>query len=187
MKMAPRHSARERGNALIEFTFVGIPHIFVLISIFEVSRVMWQWDTAAHAIREGARYASVHGNNCATLPNNCTTTILQIAQRISFQGAGVVPEDLVNVQFIWGEADGTPAFTCSTLAACLNGGGPAPSYWPGPAPGGTPVGGGYFLLPITIRAQYRMVSAISMFWPGSRPVSVGNFLLPVSSTEMIHY
>jgi hypothetical protein len=176
-----------RGNAFLEFTLVGIPLIFILISIFEVSRVLWQYNTAAHAVREGVRYASVHGNNCAVLPNSCTVTIGQIARQIWFHGAGVVPADLLNVQFIWGEADQPAAFTCPDLQTCLNGGGPAAQYWPGPPPGGAPVSGGFFRMPVTIRAEYRMRSAIALFWPGSRGVRVGNFLLPVSSTEMIHY
>lgn len=180
-------SASRRGNAFLEFTLVGIPLMFILISTFEVARVLWQYNTAAHAVREGVRFAAVHGNNCAVTPNSCTTTIQQVAQRIAFHGAGVVPADLVNVEFIWGEADQPAAFTCSDLQTCLNGGGPAAQYWPGPAPGGTLISGAFFRMPITIRAQYRMRSAIALFWPGSRPVQAGTFLLPVSSTEMVHF
>lgn len=185
--MKTRARSHERGNAFLEFTLVGIPLIFILISIFEVSRVLWQYNTAAHAVREAVRYASVHANNCAVLPNTCTVTIQQIAQRLAYHGAGVVPADLLNVQFIWGEADQPAAFTCPDLQTCLNGGGPAAQYWPGPPPGAASVGGGFFQMPITIRAEYRMRSAIALFWPGSRGVRVGNFFLPVSSTEMINY
>jgi hypothetical protein len=187
MKSQGRQTASRRGNAFLEFTLVGIPLMFILISIFEVSRVLWQYNTAAHALREGVRFAAVHGNNCAVAPNSCTITIQQVAQRIAFHGAGVVPADLVNVQFIWGEADQPPGFTCPDLQICLSGGGPAGQWWPGPAPGGTPISGAFFRMPITIRAQYRMRSAIALFWPGSRPVQAGTFLLPVSSTEMIHF
>jgi hypothetical protein len=44
---------RQRGSAMIEFTLVGIPMIFLLISIFEISRAMWNYHTLAFAIREG--------------------------------------------------------------------------------------------------------------------------------------
>src|SRR5690242_13216787 len=49
------------GQSLVEFTFVGIPMIFVLIGTFEISRGMWMYHTLAHAVRDGVRYASVHG------------------------------------------------------------------------------------------------------------------------------
>ncbi len=52
------------GQALAEFTFVGIPIIFILISVFEVSRGMWMYHTLAYAVKNGTRYASVHGINC---------------------------------------------------------------------------------------------------------------------------
>ena len=39
---------RERGTTLLEFTLVGIPLIFLLISTVEISRGMWQYHTLAH-------------------------------------------------------------------------------------------------------------------------------------------
>ena len=67
----------------MEFTFVGIPIIFVLISIFEVSRGMWIYHTLAYSVKVGVRYASVHGINCigstvnSTLqnPNDCAVNM----------------------------------------------------------------------------------------------------------------
>ena len=32
--------ARSRGNTMVEFTLVGIPIMFALISVFEISRAM---------------------------------------------------------------------------------------------------------------------------------------------------
>lgn len=185
---SPQRRLRSAGNAFLEFTFVGIPLVFVLISIFEVSRVMWQYNTAAHAVREAVRFASVHGNDCAVAPNSCTQTIQQIAQVFSFYGAGVVPEDLQNIRFIYGEADETADYTCADLAAALDGScADAGVYWPGPAPGQPANAGAFFTMPISISAEYHVRSAIAMFWPGSAPVSFGSFQLPVSSTEMINY
>jgi len=75
--MNPQRSAKRRqcGQALVEFTLVGIPLIFVLISVFEISRGMWVYHTLAHSVREGVRYASVHGNNCATNGNTCVVNM----------------------------------------------------------------------------------------------------------------
>jgi len=167
-----------RGNAFLEFTLLGIPILFVLISIFEVSRAMWQYDTFGHALREGARFAAVHSNNCGVFPNFCTTTVADVADRILEFGPGIVPADVLDIEFIWGDVDtGDVQFTCTTLENCLT----STDEWPRGSPGG--ITG----QPITIRAMYRFRTAIALFWPGSAPVAVGSFELPASSTEMVHY
>ena len=51
--ISSRRRKSQRGGSLIEFTFVGIPLMFVLISIFEASRGMWTYNLLAHAIKEG--------------------------------------------------------------------------------------------------------------------------------------
>ena len=56
---------RRGGSSLIEFTLVGIPLIFVLLSTFEMARGMWLYHTLAYAARQGTRYAIVHGVNCS--------------------------------------------------------------------------------------------------------------------------
>ena len=74
-----RKNRRNRlGQSLVEFTFVGIPLIFVLISIFEVSRGMWMYHTLAYSVKVGVRFASVHGINCvktADNPNDCVVNM----------------------------------------------------------------------------------------------------------------
>src|SRR6266853_1898307 len=86
---------RQRGSAMIEFTLVGIPMIFLLISIFEMSRAMWNYHTLAFAIREGTRYAAVHGSGCSTDPrNSCQATVAQVAQRIQDAGIGLDADQL---------------------------------------------------------------------------------------------
>jgi hypothetical protein len=67
---------------MLEFVLIGIPVIFVLISIFEIARGMWTYHTMAYAVREGVRYASVHGKGCAS-PNTCQVTIGQITSVIT--------------------------------------------------------------------------------------------------------
>ena len=88
-------NARRRGATTIEMTLVGIPIIFIMISIFEISRGMWMYHTAAHAVRKGVRFATVHGLNCITnapgVNNNCTVTANDIAAAIKFAGVGLDP------------------------------------------------------------------------------------------------
>ena len=55
-----------RGNATIEFTLVGIPLVFVLISTIEMARGMWIYHTLAYAVKEGTRYAVARGQNNPT-------------------------------------------------------------------------------------------------------------------------
>lgn len=180
MRSGPRS-----GNAMIEFTLVGIPLVFVLISIFEISRGMWVYHTLAHAVREGARFAVVHGNNCLLAPNNCPTQVRDIANRIKNQGTGLVPELLQNVRFI----SATRTVTCSTLAACLTAGGTGDTYFPSGAPGVTPAdAGGIRGAEIEIQAHYPFRSAIAMFWPGAgRGLTFGTFNFGGQSKERVQY
>lgn len=87
--MNPR--TKRTGNAVIEFTLVGIPLIFVLLITFELARGMWLYATVAHAVRAGTRYAAVHGKDCATLP--CAATVGQVAGVIRDAGVGLDPAD----------------------------------------------------------------------------------------------
>ena len=59
-----------------------------------MSRAVWAYHTLAYAVKEGARYAIVHGNDCAVVPNNCTGTKALVAQRIRNAGIGLIPADL---------------------------------------------------------------------------------------------
>ena len=58
---------KRRGNAAVEFALVGIPVIFTLISVEEISRGMWMYDTLASTVARTARYISVRGQDCACL------------------------------------------------------------------------------------------------------------------------
>jgi Flp pilus assembly protein TadG len=182
-----RHRNSRRGSSLIEFTLVGIPLIFVLISIFEIARGMWVYNTLAHALKQGNRYVIVHGNNCTNIPNSCFITIRDAAIRIRDAGAGLVPTDLQNLQFI----STTRTVTCPTLQACIQAGALGNTFWPsiGPVvpPANQDVGGGQDAQ-VEIRGRYRFRSAIAMFWPGAGPgMTFGTFLMPASSRERVQY
>jgi Flp pilus assembly protein TadG len=174
-----------RGNSVIEFTLVGIPLLFLLISVFEMSRGMWMYHTLSTAVREGARFAAVRGNNCNMTPNNCAVTVRAISNRIASYAVGMVPTEMQNVRFV----SQTRTITCPTLAACQAAGSLGNNYWPAAPPGATPdLGGESNMGWVEVTAQYRFASAIAMFWPGAgsgigfRPV-----VFPASSREMIQY
>ena len=112
--MKRRHRSEHGGTSLIEFTLVGIPLIFVMISVFEISRGMWIYHTLASAVKAGTRYAIVHGENCAQAPNTCTVTIGQIATQIQAAGPGLMPDQLT---LTFTPANGSA--TTETLTASL--------------------------------------------------------------------
>lgn len=174
-----------RGQSIIEMTFVGIPMIFVLISIFEISRGMWMYHTLAHAVKSGVRYATVHGYNCTKNGNSCSVTVAQIAQVVQDAGVGL-DVGKTQLRFYTGptDANGTSKTIFATCNFVAGGGNTAcsanantfpPSSWNG-------VGQA-----ITIDIQTPFNSAIAMFWPGSKAQSFSVTTFPASSTDTIKF
>jgi hypothetical protein len=172
--------SRRRGQSLLEFTFVGIPIMFVLISIFEISRGMWVYHTLAYSVKAGVRYALVHGINCVPAPFNnniCTKTIANVAQVIQDAGVGL---DTGDSKTLLTFTDGAGAQTTCFLGGATNPcSGKAATWPPG---GGNSVGR---TIRIDIVTPFR--SAIVLFWPGAKPVSFGVFDLPASSSDVIQF
>ena len=153
----PKRKRNWRGNATIEFTLVGIPLVFVLISTIEMARGMWIYHTLAYAIKGGTRYAVARGQNNSSANHS---SYQGVCTAIIQAGAGLLPEDL-SLVFSSG-LNGTkfvhtpPPFTA---AACLSNSSPWPPAAIDDQPGQT----------ISISGYYPFVSAISMFWPGAGP------------------
>lgn len=167
---------RQRGSSLVEFTFVGIPVLFVLISTFEMARGMWIYATLAHAVRDGARYAIVHGNNCAVRPHQCVVTVGTVAGRIRDAGAGLEPEQVtVTLRSVSGGSVITTIGPASLSS--LLGNGTAFPAGPGSVPGND----------VEVRASYPFRSAIVMYWPGSSGKEFGAVVLPASSRDKIQF
>lgn len=166
---------QRRGNTLIEFTLVGIPLLFLLISIFEMSRGMWIYHTLAYAVKEGTRYAAVHGINCQTSPNTCTIAVRDVVAKIRDSGVGLLPGDL-NVTLT---TQSGAQVTCSPInASCLTNA----NQWPPSSNGDNQVG-----KQITITATCPFRSMLAMFWPGAGNVSFGAYNFPASSTELVEF
>lgn len=132
-----------RGSTLVEFVLAGIPILLTVISVIEISRCMWTYNTLTYAVKEGTRMAIVHGENCSTAPNICSTTVGAIAQRLADSSQGLLA-DQINIS-------GT--ITCSPLSSCLG----SSSPWPA-----LPIGTN-----IRITAAYPFDSPIGIFFPGS--------------------
>src|SRR5258708_4157233 len=163
---------RQKGSAMLEFTLVGIPMIFILISIFEISRAMWNYHTLAYAMREGTRYAVVHGANCSTDPlNSCQVTVGQIAQKIRDAGIG-----LDSSQFNVTLTSSGTTISC-TLNTCLSDATPwpvAPNNIPGRA--------------LAISGSLPFQTALGMFWPGAGSgANYGLFNFTAGSADIVQF
>src|SRR5262245_28652088 len=161
----------QRGSTLLEFTLIGIPLLFTIISTFEIARGMWIYQTLAFAVKDGAKYASVHGNSCSTSGNSCSITVADMAARIKTSGSGLLPDEL---SFTLTDSGGS--INCATLSACLTNA----TAWPTAA-------GGVAGSSISITARYAFVSSLAMFWPGHEPVRFATVNLPASARATIQF
>lgn len=185
MKPSCNNRRKRLGQSLIEFTFVGIPLIFVLISVFEVSRGMWMYHTLAYSAKVGVRYAIVHGINCANTPdnpNNClvsmgpATTPGTIAYVVAQAATGLDP---VNTTLTFIDAGGTST-TCTLSSSTCTG-----TWPPYDATGATSLNAVGRLVRIDIRTPFN--SMIAMLWPGSSPVSFASGTLGATSQDYIQF
>ena len=172
MSTQSRRTRGRRGSSILEFVLVGIPVIFVLISLFEISRGMWTYHTLAYAAREGVRYASVHGKGCAS-PNTCQVTIGQITSKIQAAGVGL-PPGTTTVTFTPSSGTASSDTMTNQLASS--------TIWP---PSGANAPG----QDVKIKVTYPFRTILAIFWVGAgRPLNdSGTFNLAASSTEPIQF
>lgn len=62
----------ERGQGLAEFAIVVPVFLLVVFGMIDIGRVIWATDNITNAAREGARYASIHGDS-SVLSSFCPT------------------------------------------------------------------------------------------------------------------
>jgi Flp pilus assembly protein TadG len=164
---------RQRGAVTLEFTLVGIPLIFALISIVEMARGMWIYHAQEYAVNAGARYIVVHGSGCSVSGNSCTVTVGNIATTIANAGIGLVPSQW-NVTLY--SASGTNNQTCNPLSSCLS----SSTVWP-PSPDNSEGVG------VAVKGSYPFQSALAMFFPGTKPTQFGTFNLPAYAQHLIQF
>jgi len=165
---------RTRGSSILEFTLVGIPSLFLLISIFEISRGMWAYHTLAKAVNVGARYASLHGQGCSTNGYRGGIAVQDVAGKIAAAAPGI-PASTIAVTLT--SAVSGPV-TCNPLSTCLT----DSTAWPPAASNENAPG-----QEIVITGQFMFRSALAMVIPGSRPVSFSATNLSASSRQVIQF
>jgi Flp pilus assembly protein TadG len=164
----------KKGSATLEFTLVGIPALFLLISIFEISRGMWTYDSLSAAVNAGARYASLHGQGCSATGYQCGIAVEDVARKIAASAPGILPSDLTVT--LTSAVSGT--ITCSPLSSCLTNTTP----WPPAASHENAPG-----KEILVAGQYTFRSALAMVVPASAPVQFAVTHLSASSRQVIQF
>jgi hypothetical protein len=160
-----------RGSTLLEFTLVGIPLIFVMISTFEMSRGMWLYHSLAHAAKTGARYAVVHGKGCSDPGNTCAASVSNVAHRIAAAAVGL-RADALDVTL---ESEAGPVH-CAPLSGCFGNS----DSWP---PENANVPG----MRVRVSARHEFHSALAMFWPGAGSVHFGAVTFAADSLQAIQF
>ncbi len=156
-----------RGNAVVEFTLVAIPLIFIQISVVEVCRAMWDYHSLAKAVKAACRSVATRGAGCAG--SGCAMTVGQIATTISGYAVGM-PSSSLNVTLSSTAGD----VTCNPLSSCASNG----TVWP-PA-GGNAVGSN-----IAISGSYSFTSMLMMFVPGAHGMQFSGVTLAAKSEQAL--
>jgi hypothetical protein len=168
--MKASRRARQRGSSLLEFTLAGIPLIFVMISVVETSRGMWNYVTLARAVNETTRFVSLRGSSCSNGTNSCSVTVGTVASRLASEAIGIPPAELSATLV----TDGGAVTTCQPITSCTSN----TTTWPPSSDNATGK-------KVTINVWYNFQSALSMFWPGAGSVQFGAVTLPAASTQRI--
>jgi len=160
---------RRTGNAILEFTLVGIPLLFVQFSIVEICRGMWDYHTLAEAVKVAARQVSTRGAGCAS--SGCAMTVGQIATTISGFAVGM-PASSLDVSLT--SSAGT--VTCNPLSSCTS----SSTVWP-------PAGGNTAGSAIFISASYNFTTTLAMFVPGTGGMQFSGVTFTAESKQMLLY
>ena len=72
-------NVKEKGSAIVEFALAALFFMMVLFAIIEFSYLYWVNLSMQHAVREGARYASVTGPSGFTPTSTKTSAELRCA------------------------------------------------------------------------------------------------------------
>jgi hypothetical protein len=154
---------------MVEFTMLGVPAIFLFISIMSCAIDMWQFFTLSYAVAQTARYASVHGANCSGT-NSCTITRANVASYFQTQALALIPASTTVTL-----NDGSGVITCSPVTSCPS----STSVFP--ASGHNTAGSNT----VSVSATYTLTDPIAMFWPSAGSVSSRTWAVRAASTQEV--
>jgi Flp pilus assembly protein TadG len=156
-----------KGSAIIEFTLVAIPLIFIQISIVEICRGMWDYQSLAQGVKGACRATATHGAGCAGTA--CAMTVGQIAATISAYAIGM-PASALNVTL----TSNAGSVTCNPLSTCTS----SATVWP-------PAGGNTAGSDIIISGSYHFTSMLMMFVPGTNGMQFSGVMFRAQSRQIL--
>ncbi len=156
-----------RGNAIIEFTLVAIPLVFIQVSIVEICRGMWDYHSLAQAVKGACRAAATRGAGCAG--SGCAMTVGQIATTISGYAIGM-PAAALNVTL----TSNAGSVSCNPLSSCTS----SSTIWP-------PAGGNAAGSDIVISGSYNFTSMLMMFVPGTHGMQFSGVTFTAQSRQVL--
>jgi hypothetical protein len=159
---------------MVEFVLTAIPILFVSISLVWMGVGVWEYHTLAEAVNETARFAALHGADCAG--QSCSTTVEQIANTLAGRAIGI-PAGNMNVTL----TSAAQNYTCNPLSSCQSNS----SVWPSLA-GNTAYSAGTGTN-ISIKATFQFTSAISMWVPAYGKMQFAGLTLGANSTQPVLY
>ncbi len=158
-----------RGYALIEFTMIGVPVIFLTISVIEAALAMWQFHSMSYSIETAARYAVTHGRGCTQNGNTCSITLGGLTTLIARQAPVLDPSKL-NVTLY----THSTTTACNPINSCLR----STTQFPDSTDNGVN-------FDITIVATYPVSNPLPVFWPGSAASGGAAFTLGATTRQRI--
>ena len=90
-----RRPARSRGKALVEFSLVIVPFVFIMMGIFDLGRGIYMMNGTAEAAREIAWVTSVH-SGCAVNDVSCDLGSSTETASVVATQRGLVPALAIN-------------------------------------------------------------------------------------------
>lgn len=170
---------RQRGSALVEFVLTGVPLIFIIISIVQMSIGMWHYHTLQYAVKEAGNYLSIHGAGTGYCKSN-TCQIQNVASVLKTDAIGI-PASSIYVTFT--PISSTDHATTGTAYSCrLDNCVTDTTAWP--TTGYNSIGSEFAIL-----AKYQWSNALGMVAPGGGRgvVTFGTPWFPGYTHQIIQY
>jgi len=156
MKNTTQIRNRRSGQALVEFALVGIPALFISLTLFTVPLALWRYHTLAEVAQVTGRYVTAHGYDCTQNGNTCSITLANIASYVESQAVGMDKSNLnITLTAAGGDTSCNPVSNCDSNSAV---------YPSGSADGAAGAD-------IVVTASYSVANPIYMFWPGASTIA----------------
>jgi Flp pilus assembly protein TadG len=180
-----RDRRREGGNQIVEFTMIGIPLLFILFGVANMSFAMLTLHTIQEACEQGARYVVTHGSTCSSGGNTCGITVGNVASVVAAASAGVNPRQLIVTLTVCAAgvntcpaSGGVNQVSCSPLSSCLSNS----TAWPSSS---NNTAGSYDVI---VSADCTVASPIFMYWPaGGQTVKTPSSTFHAYSRQLLMF